>query len=313
MDILDIIRTVLSSGLPCCILAIGIFITFRLLDFADMTAEGSFLIGAALTGMVLVKTNNPILATCAGALGGALCGFITGVLNRLVKIPKLLSGIITMTSSTSIAYVLFSVTRGVWWSSQITSQDIKGKVIYDYLPKLGGWNIPIIMLAVVILVALIIYFFFGTEYGMAIRSTGMNERMARAQGINTNIATIAGVAISNALIGLAGALYIQKQKALYISSATGYLIVGLASILIGEAIFGRRSFKNCLISVCLGAILYFVIITIAIKLNMPGEMLQILYAVLIVLALCIPFIRKFFEGLIEKAKKKNELPKEANE
>lgn len=300
MDILDIIRTVLTSGLPCCILAIGIFITFRLLDFADMTAEGSFLLGAALTGMVLVKTNNPVLATFAGAAGGALCGFITGILNRFVKIPKLLSGIITMTASTSIAYVMFSITRGVWWSSQITSQDITGKVIYDFLPKMSGWNIPIIMGSVVLIVALLVYFFFGTEYGMAIRATGMNERMARAQGINTDIATIAGVAISNALIGLAGALYIQKTKSLFISSATGYLIVGLASILIGEAVFGRRSFKNCLISVCLGAILYFVIITIAIKLNMPGEMLQALYAVLIVLALCIPFIRNFFVKLFKK-------------
>ena len=302
MDILDIIRTVLSTGLPCCILAIGIFITFRLLDFADMTAEGSFLLGGALTGLILVKTNNPFLATLAGAGAGAICGLITGVLNRLVKIPKLLSGIITMTAASSIAYVLFSLTTGVFWSSQITSTHINGKVIYDILPKLQGWNIPIIMGAIVIVVALLIYFFFGTEYGMAIRATGMNERMARAQGINTNIATIVGVAISNALIGLAGALYIQKTRAFFTTSATGYLIVGLASILIGEAIFGKRSFKNCLISVCLGAIVYFIIITIAIKLNMPGELLQALYAVLIVLALCIPLFRE----LISKIGKKKE-------
>ena len=95
MVVVDIIRTILTSGLPCCILAIGIFITFRLLDFADMTAEGSFLLGAAATGLVLVKTNNPLLATLAGAAAGAICGLITGVLNRLVKIPKLPSGIIT--------------------------------------------------------------------------------------------------------------------------------------------------------------------------------------------------------------------------
>lgn len=309
MDIVNIIRTVLTTGLPCCILAIGIFITFRLLDFADMTAEGSFLLGGSLTGLVLVKTGNPFLATLAGAAAGAICGLITGVLNRIVKIPKLLSGIITMTASSSIAYVLFSVTCNQFWSSQITSQQIKGSVIYDILPKMNGWNIPIIMGIVVILVAILVYFFFGTEYGMAIRATGMNERMARAQGINTTAATIAAVVISNALIGLAGALYIQRSRAMYISSATGYLIVGLASILIGEAVFGRRSFKNSLISVCLGAILYFIIISIALELNMPGELLQALYAVLIVLALCIPFLK----SAIKKGMEKNREKKEAKE
>lgn len=306
MVVVDIIRTILTSGLPCCILAIGIFITFRLLDFADMTAEGSFLLGAAATGLVLVKTNNPLLATLAGAAAGAICGLITGVLNRLVKIPKLLSGIITMTASTSLAYVIFSLTCGSWWSSQISSKFITGSVIYDIMPKLGGWNIPIIMAAVVVLVALLIYFFFGTEYGMAIRATGMNERMARAQGISTTVATIVGVVISNALIGLAGALYIQKTKAVYITSATGYLIVGLASILIGEAVFGKRSFRNCLISVCLGAILYYTIISIALKLNMPAELLQLLYAVLIVLALCIPFLRNAINNIKEKRQQKLE-------
>ena len=315
MDIVTIIRLVLTSGLPCCILAIGIFITFRLLDFADMTAEGSFLLGGAVTGLVLIKTNIPVLATLAGAAAGAVCGFITGVLNRLVKIPKLLSGIITMTAAGSIAFVIFSLAMCNFWSAAI-EQALLGPcdTIFTFLPKMSGWNIPIVMGIVVVLAALVVYFFFGTEYGMAIRSTGMNERMARAQGINTNAATIAGVTISNALIGLAGALYIQNQKAMYATSATGYLIVGLAAILIGEAIFGKRSFKNSLISVCLGAILYFTIINVAtFVFNMPTELSKLLYAILIVIALCIPIFKTWFKKLgkaISKAFKKDKAESE---
>ncbi len=303
MDIVNIIRTILTSGLPCCILAIGIFITFRLLDFADMTAEGSFLLGGALTGLVLIKTNNPVLATLAGAAAGAVCGFITGVLNRLLKIPKLLSGIITMTASGSMAFVVFSIATNSFWSASIEQSSLTSSTIFSIFPIMNGFGIPLVMGIIVLIVALIVYFFFGTEYGMAIRATGMNERMARAQGINTTAATIAGVAISNALIGLAGALYIQNSRCMYATSATGYLIVGLASILIGEAIFGKRSFKNSLISVCLGAILYFSIIQIAtFVFNMPTELTKLLYAILIVIALCLPLFKKWVSKLFKKRK-----------
>lgn len=130
---------------------------------------------------------------------------------------------------------------------------------------------------------------------MAIRSTGMNERMAKSQGINTNIATIVAIAISNGLIGLGGALYVQDALTVSAISATGYLVIGLASILIGEAIFGKRSFKNWLISVALGAITYFVIITLAIELGLPTELKSLLYAILIAIALCLPMIKEFFK------------------
>ena len=144
-----------------------------------------------------------------------------------------------------------------------------------------------------------VYYFFGTEYGMAIRATGMNEKMAKSQGINTNIACIACVSISNALIGLGGALYVQDSLSIGAGNAAGYLVIGLASILIGEAIFGKRTFKNWLISVALGAILYFTIITIAIRLGFPTELKNLLYAVLITIALCIPLMKKGINELIK--------------
>ena len=135
---------------------------------------------------------------------------------------------------------------------------------------------------------------------MSIRATGMNEKMARAQGINTTVSTITCIAISNGLIALAGALYVQDALSVSTVSATGYLVIGLASILIGEAIFGKRSFKNWLISVALGAILYFAIITLAIKLGLPTELKSLLYAILITIALCIPLIKKGFTDLAKK-------------
>lgn len=319
MDFLNIVFNILTSGLPCCLLAIGVFLTFRLLDFADMTAEGSFLLGAALTASCIYNGMNPFLATLLGMLVGIICGIITGVLNRLLKIPKLLSGIITLTASMSIAMLIMGITRpSQIFATQVPLSLSEGhKTIYSIfynssLNKMAPdfpWNKLIetsVMVVVVLVMIVAIYYFFGTEYGMAIRATGMNEKMAKSQGINTNISSISCVAISNGLIGLAGALYVQDALSVSTVSATGYLVIGLASILIGEAIFGKRTFKNWLISVALGAILYFTIITIAIRLGFPTELKSLLYAILITIALCIPLMRKGFSYLFNKVRRKEQ-------
>lgn len=291
------ILNILTSALPCCLLALGIFLTFRILDFADLTAEGSFLVGAALTAVVCYNGGNPFLATLAGCLGGAFCGLITGCLNRFLKISKLLSGIITMTATGSIAMLIMGLGTGYpsGFAPQVTINLQKSSTIYSIF-----WNDYIentvitilVMLAFILLVVFVIYFFFGTEYGMAIRATGLNENMARSQGINTTASVIVGVTISNALIGLGGALYAQDSISVSTQSATGYLVIGLASIIIGEVIFGRRSFKNWIISVCLGSIMYFAISTIVVNIGFPTELKNLLYAVLITIALCLPAIKK---------------------
>ena len=304
MDVINIIFNILTSALPCCLLAIGVFLTFRLLNFADMTAEGSFLLGAALTGACIYNGINPFLATFFGMLVGILCGILTGVLNRILQIPKLLSGIITLTASASIALVIMGITNpNDFFGQQIPLAALIGKgssiqTIYSTFYLWNEWNRlieVIVMIMIVATVIIAIYYFFGTEYGMAIRATGMNEKMASSQGINTTISTIACIGISNGLIALAGALYVQDALSVSTVSATGYLVIGLASILIGEAIFGKRSFKNWLISVALGAVLYFSIITIAIKLGLRTEFKSLLYAVLITIALCIPLIKSLFK------------------
>lgn len=332
MDFLEIVINILSSGLPCCLLALGIFLTYRLLDFADLTAEGSFLLGAATSGVMIYNGVNPFIATFTSIIVGALCGVLTGVLNRYLKIPKLLSGIITLTASASIALIIMGTAKGNTESifkSQISfgNEVFKGSPIqtiyslftpYSYNADYGIWQVVapwgeliklLIMFIVVAIAMVLIYFFFGTEYGMAIRATGMSEKMARAQGINTDVATIVCVAISNAVIALAGSLYVQEAKSVSTITASGYLVIGLASILVGEAIFGKRSFKNWLLSVALGSIVYFVIVTIAVRLGLPTELKSLLYAILITIALCIPLMKMGFKKLFKKNKNNKEVSK----
>ena len=304
------ILIILTSGLPCALLALGIFLTFRLLDFADLTAEGSFLIGAVTCVTMIANGVNPILATVAAFFAGAACGFLTGILNTKLQIPKLLSGIITMTASASIAMIIMGTTKKDITFTNLVTLGNNDKTIYSLIDVPGEMKMVLeagIMAAVVIIVILALYFFFGTEYGMAIRATGMNEKMARANGINTSLATIICVSISNALIGLAGALFAQDMRSMSVGGSAGFLVIGLASILIGEAVFGKRNFKNWLISVSLGAIVYFIIVQLALLAGFPTELKNLLYAILITIALCIPLFKMGFKAIKKKFSKRKEV------
>ena len=302
--IINVILNILTSGLPCCLLALGIFITYRLLDFADLTAEGSFLIGGAFAIALIKLQVNPFVATLVGTVGGALCGYLTSVFYTKLRIPKLLSGIITMTLSTSIALLILGLTKGNSFFTNNVVLDAKDETIYSLFYYGNPILRPVIkagiMLGVVLIVFIAIYFFFGTEYGMAIRATGINESMGRAQGINTKRASVVALVISNALIGLSGAMYCQDLRGCDIKISSGFLVIGLASILIGEAIFGKRSFKNRLISISLGAIVYFIIVNVAIELGFPTELKNLLYAILITSALSIPLVQLLIANIKKK-------------
>ena len=306
--IVNVIFNILTSGLPCCLLAIGIFITFRLLDFADLTAEGSFLIGGSLAIALIRIGLNAYVATLIATIGGALCGYLTSVFYTKLKIPKILCGIITMTATTALALLILGLTsKDVSFLNNVKLRD-EDETIYSLFyygdPKLRPLIKTGIMFGFVAVVYVLIYLFFGTEYGMAIRTTGINEKMARAQGINTQRTSIVALVLSNALIGLAGAMYCQSNTSCSIGVSTGFLVVGLASILIGEAIFGRRSFKNSLISIAAGSILYFIIINVAVELRFPDSLLTLLYAVLIAIALSLPLIKKGVSKLFKKKEDK---------
>ena len=322
MDIVFIIETIFTSGLPVCLIAVGIFLTFRLLDFADMTAEGSFLISAAITVVGLNSGLNPLLVVLLAMLGGAACGALTGVLNRFLKVPKLLSGIITMTACGGLVYFIMGYNDITQAFNGSVSLNLKANTIYKVFYNLNtGIPNPVIEILVMLFFVAIamvgVYFFFGTEYGMAIRSTGMNERMAKAQGINATICTIVCIALSNALIALGACLIFQEGGQVKLGIESGRLVVGLAAVLIGEAIFGKRSFKNWLISVALGAIVYYTIITLVLNVgsdaykNAMDSLKKLIYALLITLALCLPMIKNGIKSLFEKHKKKKSLESEA--
>ena len=306
-----------KTGLPYALLALGIFISYRVLDIADLSCEGSFTLGGALSAVLLVLGWNPFLATLMGVLAGFLAGIITGLIHTKLKITALLSGIITMTGLFSINLVIMGIAPTVTVSSINGVKDVVisyGDSGYAALVNLNGYNIdgePIkriydtflaiftknnynmifISLIIVTIVACLCYWFFGTEVGMGLRATGINPNMARAQGINTNAMIILGLGIANACIALSGSLFAQTQKSASSTMGVGVLVIGLASIIIGEGIFGKRTFKNWLISVLLGAVLYYLIVVIAIQLGLPSHYQKLLYALLILIVLAVPQLR----------------------
>ena len=298
MELLFIILDILKSGLPYALLALGIFLTYRMLDFADLSAEGSFNLGGAVALTLTAIGVNAYLSILIGVVAGFLAGVVTGLLHTKLKIASLLSGIITMTGLIAINLVIMGLANPSSPSSNAVNigsfaNGVGTKSIFDYVHI---FNMPIVNQILVMLVFVgvalgFVYWFFGTEIGMSVRATGMNPKMARAQGINTTRMIILGLGISNALIACGGALWAHSARSYEIGNGTGALVIGLASIIIGETVFGKKTFKNWIFSVVLGTILYFAVIQIALVLNFPHYLMKLLYAVLITVALSIPLIQ----------------------
>ena len=318
MKIVYILIDALQYGIPYAMLALGVFISYRQLDIADLGCEGAFTLGGAVIGVLLIRSVNPILSVLIAVICGFLAGVITGVLHTKLKIPALLSGIITLTGLFSINMVIMGAgTRQVsdktFFESLFTNYQsyvyLNGKntngedvaTIYSGFKHLlenifntsVNYQLCVILLNIIIVTLVVIglYIFFGTEIGTSIRSTGMNPLMSRAQGINTSLMIILGLGISNALIALGGSMFTQINLSASTTMGVGTIVVGLASIIIGEAVFGKRTFKNWLISVTLGAIIYYLIIAIALALSLPNHYLKLLYAILILIVLVVSLIR----------------------
>ena len=322
----------LQYGLPYAMLALGVFITYRQLDIADLGCEGTFTLGGAVVGVLVIRSVNPFLALFIGILAGFLAGVVTGLLHTKLKIPALLSGIITLTGLFSINMVIMgggnrttedkgffarlfeNYNATIYLNGKNTSGD-KVQTIYTLFQRLlnsifGGtvnYTLCVIIMNVLLvaLAIIILYLFFGTEVGMSIRSTGMNPLMSRAQGINTTLMIILGLGISNALIALGGAMFTQVNKSASNTMGVGTIVIGLASIIIGEAIFGKRTFENWLLSVTAGAIIYYLIIAIALALKLPNHYLKLLYAILIIIVLVVPHIKKLIKPNDKKRGKVN--------
>ena len=286
----------LQLGLLYGILALGIYISFRILSVPDLTTEGSFAFGLSVSAAVTVA-GHPVLAIPAAMLAGALAGGITGVLQTFFMVHPILSGIITMSG-------LYSVNLFIMGGASNLSL-VRIDTIFKLLPGLSKQDAQTVLSFAACLITLfLLILFFRTHIGMCIRAVGDNDEMVRASSINVDACKVLAFCISNAVIALSGALIAQYQGYADISSSSGILVIGLASVIIGEAIFGRRSVTVGFVSGVAGSLIYRVIIALATKYSpLPAYMLKLLSAIIVALALSLPAIRQ--HASIRQQKRRN--------
>lgn len=283
---LDLLVPTVAQGLLWAVMALGVYVTFRVLDIADLTVEGSFPLGAAAAASLLAAGYGPLAAVAAAAVAGMLAGVITGILHTKMKIPALLAGILTMIA-------LYSVNLRIMSKANLSllGVDTTFSLARDILGLNSAETTFVVGLAATVLIGLFLYWFFGTEIGAAIRATGFNQQMIRAQGVDTNVTIILGLLLSNALVAISGALVAQSNGFADVGMGTGTIVIGLASVIIGEVLFGTRSFKNCMISVILGSIVYRIVIALVLQMGMPPNDLKLFTSVLVAFALSMPLLK----------------------
>ena len=282
---MELVLSTVAQGLLWAVLAIGLFITFRILDIADLSIEGTYPLGGAIAVMTITGGGSPILAILFAFLGGCVAGAVTGFLHTKLKIPALLAGILTMIG-------LYSINLRIM--GRATTSILGEETVYTFFESSMS---KVSATLVVGLLATLVVCFFGTELGAAIRATGDNPQMIRAQGVNTDITIILGLIISNGFVGITGALLSQSNGYADVNMGTGVLVTGLASIIIGEVLFGTRSFKNWLISVVLGSIVYSAVVAFVLWLGMNPNDLKLLTAVIVAVALALPLIKSKMQKL----------------
>lgn len=284
------IISAVSQGLLWGVLGLGIYLTFRILNFPDMTTEGSFPLGGAVAVTALNQGLNPILATFLGMAAGALAGLITGLLYTKGKIPTILAGILVMTSCNSIMLMVMG-------RANLGLHDLKR--LQDYLPFSPEVNNLLMgLLAVLVIIFLLIYFLY-TDLGQAYIATGDNREMAKSFGIHTDRMEVMGLLVSNALIGLSGALVSQQDGYADVSKGIGVIVIGLASIIIGEVLYstGLTLFER-MVAIIVGSILYQFLIMLVIALGFNTNYLKLFSAIVLALCLMVPVLRqRFFKGI----------------
>lgn len=286
-----------SQGLIWGIMAIGVYITFKLLDFADLTVDGTLAIGGAVTVMLILEGMHPAVALLMAFIAGMMAGFITGVLHNIFGIPDILAGILTQLA-------LYSVNLNIMGgrANQAVSVDQ-----FDLIVSLRYITNTILVTALICVVIIaLLYWFFGTEMGFTIRATGCNPNMSRAQGINTSVAKMLALVLSNGLVGFAGGLLAQYQGNSDVNMGRGAIVIGLASVIIGEvlgeAIFGAKlNFYGRLIFVVIGSIIYYNVIGFVCWLGLPSIDLKLFSAIVVALFLAVPYMRAKSKNSYRKA------------
>ncbi len=282
MDISVVALIGSELGLLYAMLAVGVYLTYRVLDFPDLTVDGSFTTGAALSAVLIVSGVPIWIAVLASVLGGMAAGVVTGLLHVWGNINALLAGILTQIA-------LYSVNLRIMGKSNLPL--LRETTLMTPLREaglLGTWGAVAIFAVVVAIVGAGIYGFLGTGFGVAIRATGDNELMARSQGINTGITKVAGLAISNGLVALCGSIVAQYQGYADISMGIGLIIAGLASVIIGQAVFGSTAVWQSVLAAVLGSVIYRIVIQAALGAGLNPNDTKIISAALVVVALVLP-------------------------
>ena len=283
---MSLITSTVWQGLLWSILALGVFLTYRVLVIADLTVEGSYPLGAAVAISYIAGGGSPIVAILLAFVAAAIAGAVTGLLHTKLQIPALLAGILTMIG-------LYSINLRVMGGKSNISI-LRMDNVYTFFENFGlDKNMSILVCGLVFVVVIIafLYWFFGTEIGAAIRATGSNKQMIRAQGINTDITTIICLMLGNGLIGIAGALIGQSQSFADAGMGTGTIVIGLASIIIGEVLFGTRNLMNWLLAIVGGSIAYRFVVAIVLQLGFNQNDMKLLTAIIVALALAMPLIK----------------------
>lgn len=289
MSILLAMEGAVSQGILWGLMTLGVYLTFRILNVADMTVDGSFAAGGAVTAILITKGMNPILSLLFVFITGLITGLATGLMNTKLKINILLASILSQIA-------LYSINIRIM--GKANTPLIGMPTMMRNLVDLTGGRLTttqaslIIGLVIVTLIIVAMYWFFGTEIGSAIRATGNNEHMVRALGVNTDTTKILGLMISNGMVALSGALVAQSQGYADVGMGTGTIVIGLASIIIGEVIFGQRfGFWYVLLSAVFGSIIYRIIVAVVLQLGLKSTDLKLLTAVIVAAALSVPVVK----------------------
>lgn len=302
LDPMALLRTMpgsISQGLIWGIMSIGVYITFKILDFADLTVDGTLATGGAVAAVMILQGHSPIVAMVMAFLAGMMAGFITGVLHTAFGIPDILAGILTQIALYSIN---LNITDGK--ANQAISVDQ-----FDLIVSLRYISKTILITSIItIAVIAILYWFFGTEMGFTIRATGCNPNMSRAQGINTSVAKVIALVFSNGLVGFAGGLLAQYQGNCDVNMGRGSIVIGLASVIIGEvlgeALFGKKlNFCGRLLFVVIGSIIYYIVISFVCWLGLPSIDMKLFSAIVVAIFLAVPYLRGKMKNSYRKAAK----------
>ena len=300
LDPMTLVRALpgnVAQGIIWGIMALGVYITFRILDFADLTVDGSLATGGAVAVMLIRGDMNPALALVFAFLAGMVAGFVTGILHTAFGIPGILASILTQIG-------LYSINLGIMGKSNQAINVLQYKLVASLRYVTGEGSAFFFLKLILGAVALIaiIYWFFGTELGASIRATGCNPQMASAQGINTSFNKVLALMISNGLVGLCGGIYAQYQGAADVNMGRGAIVIGLAAVIISEVIFGKLcagkkiAFALTLAAIFFGAIIYYIVIAFVLWLKMPSDYMKLFSAVVVACFLAVPYMKeKYFK------------------